>query len=179
MAPASSFGGSEIAKEVKTKIWTLKTWLYVRFSCPWSRPFRMSALNLLQEVPVPLLCLIRSSLLLRTAHAPPRCAALPLHIYMSGFSGCLTRTPHVVSPSLQRRRLAHGRWILRSRLLCCAVRAYEQSHGRRRLAALARLFPCPVLFTSPKSKVNNRAKCFAISQIIRAKLYNKLSPICL
>jgi len=30
-----------------------------------------------------------------------------------------------------------------------------------------------------KSKINNRAKCLAISQVIRAKLYNKLSHTCL
>jgi len=27
----------------------------------------------------------------------------------------------------------------------------------------------------PQSKVNNRAKCLAINQVIRAQLYNKLS----
>jgi len=40
-------------------------------------------------------------------------------------------------------------------------------------------FKLTVVVLDAKSKVNNRAKCLTISQVIRAKLYSKLSHTCL
>jgi len=56
-------------------------------------------------------------------------------------------------------------WLtLNMRVIVCIY--YEVKKGKRQAII-------------SKSKVNNRGKCLDISQVIRAKLYSKLSHVCL